>query len=114
MIRRGGGLVIITALALFVSSVFAELQATSPESSSAGKLNIIVAESNLEKIQRSLTGVVVIHSTFGPMLETANGIYLLKGITLETLPGKKVRVRGLVQSNSKVNSIYVIEAAVLE
>lgn len=73
--------------------------------------NTVAVESNLEKIQDTFSGLVTKAET-GLILETGDGIYKLKGLSLEEIVGKEVSVTGVVSNNEEGNTIYVVRADV--
>ena len=72
---------------------------------------VIEAEANLGKIQQSFSGLVR-RTDNGLVLETADGMYRLKGLSLEEIVGKEVYVTGLVKTDQEDTTIYVVKADV--
>jgi hypothetical protein len=91
----------------FASSPTAAVE-TVKETSSA-----VAIESNIEKIQQSFSGLVK-KTDNGLILETADGTYQLKGLSLDEIIGKEVYVTGVVKSDQEENTIYVVKADVKE
>lgn len=75
------------------------------------KHNVIIIEANLHKIKQTFSGVVT-KTDNGLILETANGVYLLEGLNLETSVGEEVNVTGVVKDQEHMKIIYVIQAEV--
>lgn len=102
-------------LGLSVSMVFSAEVLDKTFESASEKPEFFIAESNIRKIEKSLTGTVTQTDT-GPALDTASGIYVLKGLNLEAAVGREVHVKGVVKSDtdSGQNSIYVVEVEVLK
>lgn len=68
---------------------------------------------SIERIQQSFSGLVK-KTDKGLMLETQNGKYQLKGLSLEEIAGKQVYVTGVVKSDDEIDTIYVVKADVKE
>ncbi len=71
----------------------------------------VALESNLEKIQKSLSGVVK-KTPEGLILETDDGAYRLKGLSLDEIIGKEVHITGVVKQGKEESIIYVVKADV--
>lgn len=71
----------------------------------------VAIESNLEKIQKSLSGVVK-KTDKGLILETADGTYRLKGLSLDEIIGKEVHITGVIKKGKEESIIYVVKADV--
>jgi hypothetical protein len=70
-------------------------------------------QTSIEKLQQSFSGLVKKTDT-GLILETKDGEYMLKGLSLEEIVGKEVLVTGVVKSENEANTIYVVKADVKE
>ena len=70
-------------------------------------------QQSIGKIQLSFSGLVR-KTDSGLMLETTNGKYQLKGLSLEEIVGKQVYVTGVVKSDDEMDTIYVVQADVKE
>lgn len=68
-------------------------------------------QQSIEKLQQSFSGMVK-KTDQGLVLETKNAKYQLKGLSLEEIVGKEVYVTGVVKSDDKTNTIYVVKADV--
>ncbi|WP_136796662.1 hypothetical protein [Desulfosediminicola ganghwensis] len=75
--------------------------------------SVVVFESSLQRIQKTLTGVVgkIGDSLF---LETAEGAFRIRGLSLDEIVGKKVNLTGVVKKNEEERIIYVAKAEVQE
>lgn len=71
----------------------------------------VAIESSLEKMQKTVSGMVK-ESQNGLILETSEGVYKLKGLSLEEIIGKEVHVTGVVKTGKDENIIYVVKAGV--
>lgn len=82
----------------------------------AGKMAerpVVIFESNLQRIQKTLTGVVgkVGNTLF---LKTADGVFRIRGLSLDETVGKKVNLTGVVKNNKEERIIYVAKAEIEE
>lgn len=95
---------------LLVYSAFSTEPPGAEIESVAERPNMLIAELHIRKIQQAFTGTVMKTET-GLTLDTVNGIYLLKGLSLEEDIGKEVNVKGVVKidTDAERNSIYVVK-----
>ena len=94
--------------AVIVGSGSAALADTSQPSVKDGKAAVATA---IEKFQQSFYGHVK-KSGNGLVLETKDGDYILKGLSLDEIVGKDAYVTGVVKSET--STIYVVKANVKE
>lgn len=100
-------MVIGSAVVLAAAPLYAQSKHDVPRRS------VFVFESSLQRIQKTLTGVVgrIGDSLF---LETAEGAFRIRGLSLEEIVGKKVNITGVVKKNEEEQIIYVAKAEVQE
>lgn len=101
--------IVISAVVAVSSSAFASSTPSKPVTE-APQTTI---QTSIEKMQQSFSGLVKKTDT-GLILETKDGAYILKGLSLEEIVGKEVFVTGVVKSENEANTIYVVKADVKE
>ncbi len=70
-------------------------------------------KAKIESMQQSFSGLVT-KTEKGLVLETAEGKYLLEGLSLDEIIGKEVFVTGVVENKKDANVIYVVKADLKE
>jgi hypothetical protein len=103
---------LVTALTSTSGIAFASSPTTAVETVTESSAAVAI-ESNLEKIQQSFSGLVK-KTDNGLVLETVDGTYQLKGLSLDEIIGKEVYVTGVVKSDQEESTIYVVKADVKE
>ena len=97
--------VLLTGSLLMAGSMsFASTEA--PATVEAKKAEI---KAKIESMQQSFSGLVT-KTEKGLILETADGKYLLEGLSLEEIIGKEVYVTGVVENKNDTDVIYVVKA----
>jgi hypothetical protein len=101
--------IVVSALVAVGSSAFASSTPSKPVVEDPQT----TIQTSVEKLQQSFSGLVKKTET-GLVLETKDGEYMLKGLSLEEIIGKEVLVTGVVKSENDANIIYVVKADVQE
>jgi len=102
-----GAVALGTAFVLAAAPLHAQSAKEMPEKP------LVVFESSFQRIQKTLTGVV---GKIGDalFLETAEGAFRIRGLSLDEIVGKKVNLTGVVKNNEEERIIYVAKAEVQE
>lgn len=109
IMKKTLSLIAISAFIAASTSAFASSNPAKPTTQDA-KASI---ETSIEKLQQSFSGMVK-KTDNGLILETKDGMYNLKGLSLEEIVGKEVFVTGVVKNENETNTIYVVKADVKE
>ena len=105
----------IVAVLLTGSLIMAGSLSFASTQAPAGAVEAKKAEikAKIESMQQSFSGLVT-KTEKGLILETAEGKYLLEGLSLEEIIGKEVYVTGVVENKDETDVIYVVKADLKE